>query len=173
MSQCHRLLFASLVAVIAPAGIAFADDCSAVTAAMLVVAKTPYSETLTRPAADGKPALTGHVVQTSTTKYVETNGRWMAMDVSIQDMVDTVNEDIKSGGLKCRRVGDDPVNGHAAVAYEVEDNKDGTSITSKLWIGSDQRILRADTKTARGAYTALYDYEHVDPPKGVTPVNRK
>jgi len=150
---------------------AFADDCTPVKTALMTIAKTPYSETITTTDAAGKP-VTSHMVQTATTKYVERNGKWTALPVSSAELVDTLNAENKTGKMTCTRVSPDTVNGQPAVIYMVRRENNGTIIEGKLWISSQNRQLKAEMTSAGRHFITTTDYDHVQAPVGAAPPGR-
>ena len=151
---------------------AIADDCAPVNTALMTVAKTPYSETITTTDSAGKP-VTSHMVQTATTKYIERNGKWTSLPVSSADLVDTLNEQIKTGKMTCTRVGADSVNGQAAVVYMVHRENEGNVSDAKLWISARNRQLKAEITASGKHFVTMSDYDHVQAPAGATPLRGK
>jgi hypothetical protein len=124
---------------------------------MMVSAKTPYSETILSPGPGGK-MVTSHMVQTATTKYVERSGRWTSLPVSSTDLVDTLNDMLKTAKLTCRRTGTEQVNGRPTTIYAVHMEHQGVVTDSTLWISADNRQLKSDTTVAGKDSSATFDY---------------
>ncbi len=150
----------------------WADDCTQPMAALMVTAKTPYSETIVFPGPDGK-MVTSHMVQTATSKYVERNGSWTSMAISSADLVDTLNEELKTAKLNCRRTGTERVNGQQATVYTVHMEMGGKVIEGTLWISAQNRQMKTDTTADGRRFTATFDYEHVQPPAGAKPLGQR
>ena len=94
-------IFLGAVVLVVSAAPAWADDCTQPMAAMMVSAKTPYSETIVSPGLGGK-MVTSHMVQTATIKYVERNGSWTSLPVSSPDLVHTLNDMLKTAKITCK-----------------------------------------------------------------------
>jgi hypothetical protein len=150
---------------------AFADECSAVTAAMMMAAKTPYSLTVNRTDKSGKTA-SAHLVQTATTKYIETNGIWHSMPLSSEEMIQALNEKLKAGKMTCTRDGTEAVNGKPATIYAVHMESDGTVSDGRLWVSSD-RMVKSELRLNGSITTTMFDYEHVTPPSDAKPLGTK
>ena len=151
---------------------AWADDCTQPTAALMVTAKTPYSETIVFPGPDGK-MLTSHLVQTATSKYVERNGNWTSMPVSSADLVDTLNDEFKTAKWNCRRTGTEQVNGQQTTVYTVHVENGGAVTDSTLWISAQNRQLKSEMTVNGKHFSATFDYEHVQPPAGAKPLGQR
>jgi hypothetical protein len=169
----HLLMGSALAAVTlgSAAAPAFADECSAVTAAMMTAARTPYSLTVNRTDKSGK-TVSAHMVQTATTKYVETNGVWHSIAVSSEEMIETLNERLKTGKMTCTRDGTEAVNGKPATIYAVHTENDGTASDGRLWISSD-RMVKSELHLNGSITTTMFDYEHVTPPSDAKPLGAK
>ena len=167
------MLFRSLaVATLAfAAAPAFADECSAVTAAMMMAAKTPYSLTVNRTDKSGKTA-SAHMVQTATTKYIETNGVWTSIPMSSEEMIEALNEKLKTGKMTCTRDGAEAVNGKPATIYAVHMENNGTASDGRLWVSSD-RMIKSELRLNGSITTTMFDYENVKPPSDAKPLGTK
>ncbi|HEY3732035.1 MAG TPA: hypothetical protein VGL28_12320 [Steroidobacteraceae bacterium] len=145
-----------------------ADDCATVKSAMLNSGHTPRSLTLTQTDGQGKKTVTGQV-QTVDNKYVQRpDGKWYAMNIAIKDL----NEDL-SGVLSCRRSGSDSVGGEVAAVYEVHMNLVGAVTDQKIWVSSNNMILKSEGTTQGSHYTADYDYTHVTAPANAVSMGGK
>jgi hypothetical protein len=141
---------------------ALADDCAvAAKNAMLATAQKPVSTITTKTSAQGKQSVT-RTVQTATNKYVQTeSGEWYAMDIAIKDLID----DTKSTKVICKRSGSDMVNGQPAIFYELQLDMDGITIENKVWVSSQDLILKSAGSDDQGwHYITIYDSTHVTPP---------
>ena len=167
----NRIFFGAIVFVVSAVP-AWADDCTQPTAAMMVSAKTPYSETILSPGPGGK-MVTSHVIQTATTKYVERNGSWTSLPVSSSDLVDTLNDMLKTAKITCKRTGAEQVNGQQTTVYSVHMESQGVVTDGTLWISAQNRQLKSDTTVAGKHFTATFDFDHVQPPAGARPVGRR
>ncbi len=168
----NRTVLAAAVLVVSAAP-AWADDCTQFTAALMVSAKTPYSETIVSPGPGGK-MVTSHMVQTATTKYVErSDGGWTALPISSADMVASLNDDLKKWKMTCKRTGTEQVNGQQTTVYTVHVEKEGTVTDGTLWISAQNRQLKSDMKGGGPHFTATFDYDHVQPPAGAKPVGQR
>jgi len=151
---------------------AWADDCAQPLAALMVTATTPYRETIELRGPDGK-MVTSHLVQTATGKYVERNGSWTSIPVSSADLVDTLNDELKTAKLSCRRAGTEQVNGQQTTVYTLHMEMGGRITDGTLWISAQNRQLRSDTTANGRRFSATFDYEHVEPPPGAKPVGQR
>jgi hypothetical protein len=147
---------------------AAADDCAAVTAAMMATARTPYSSTISGLDAQGRTAIS-HMVQTPTTKYVETNGRWVAMKVSSDDLIDTLNRALKTTKMSCQRGGTETIGGQPTTIYMVHAENDGVASDNTLWISARNLPLKSDMRVAGKHYVSVYNYDNVRPPQDAVP----
>jgi hypothetical protein len=159
-------------AVLVPIAPVWADDCAQPRAAMMVSAKTPYSETIVSPGPAGK-AVTSHIVQTPTVKYVERNGSWMSLPVSSADLVDTLNDMLKTAKMTCKRTGAEQVNGVPTTVYTVHLENQGAVTDGTLWISAQDRQLKSETTRQGVHYASTFDYDHVQPPAGAKPVGKR
>jgi hypothetical protein len=150
----------------------WADDCTQPTAALMVTAKTPYSETIVSPGPDGE-MVTSHMVQTATGKYVERNGNWTSMPVSSADLVDTLNDMLKTAKMTCKRTGTEEVNGQPTTVYTVHVENGGAVTDSTLWISAQNRQLKSEMAVNGRHFTATFDYEHVQPPAEAKPLGQR
>ncbi len=148
---------------------AWANDCAAVDAAMNGAATTPYSSVITRTDAQGH-LVTSHMVQTATTKYVETHGKWVAMNISSKDLLDHLGEERKTAKMTCVGAGSEDVDGQSAAVYHVHIENDGTTSDNKLWISGENRLLKSESTVGGKQYSVSYDYAHIDPPKDAKPL---
>jgi hypothetical protein len=140
---------------------ALADDCSvAAKNAMLATAQKPVSTMTTMTSAQGKQSVS-RTVQTQTNKYVQReNGEWYSMDIGIKDLID----DSKSTKVICKRSGTDMVNGQPATFYELQIDEEGINSEIKMWVSSQNLILKTEGNPGNLHYTTLYDSVHVTPP---------
>jgi hypothetical protein len=166
-----RIVLGVVVLVISAAP-ARADDCTQPTGALMVSAKTPYSETIVSPGLAGK-MVTSHMVQTATIKYVERNGSWTSLPVSSADLVDTLNDMLKTAKLTCKRTGTEHVNGQPTTVYTVHMEHGGIVTDSTLWISAQQRQVKSDTTVDGKHFSATFDYDHVQPLAGAKPVGQR
>jgi hypothetical protein len=169
MDPRKNFIAAGVVLLGLSAAPAFADDCAAVTASMMATAKTPYKSTISRAGKDGKP-LISHMVQTPTAKYVETDGKWVTMPISSQDMIDQLGEMLKTVKMTCRLDGSQSVNGQPASIYLVHTENDGTVSDNKIWISAQNLPLKSEINVDGRQYVSTYDYSDVQPPAGAPPV---
>lgn len=167
-----KRLFLGGVVLVVSAAPAWADDCTQPTAAMMIGAKTPYSETIVSPGLGGK-MVTSHMVQTATIKYVERNGSWTSLPVSSSDLVDTLNDMLKTAKITCKRTGAEQVNGQAATVYTMHMESQGVVTDGTLWISAQNRQLKSDTTVNGKHFAATFDYDHVQPPAGAKPVGQR
>jgi hypothetical protein len=165
-------IFLGAVVLVVTAAPAWADDCAQPTAAMMVSAKTPYSETIVSPGLGGK-MVTSHMVQTATNKYVERTGGWTALPISSPDLVDALNHMLKTAKITCKRTGTEQVNGQPTAVYTVHIENEGVVNDSTLWISAQNRQLKSDTTVAGKHFSATFDYDHVQPPAGAKPVGQR
>ncbi len=159
------------LALCAAAAPALADDCATVNAALMQTAKTPYSETITRTVA-GKQ-IVSHMVQTPSVKYVESNGRWVSMNITSKDLIDTMNEQMKTAKMTCHRVGAETVNGLPAAIYTVHVENQGSVSDSKLWISPQNLEVKSEMQVNGMKFSVLLDYSHVQPPANAKPLGAK
>jgi hypothetical protein len=167
----NRAVIGTTIFVVLAAPV-WADDCTQPMAALMITAKTPYSETIVFPGPDGK-MLTSHLVQTATSKYVERNGNWTSMPISSADLVDTLNDEFKTAKLNCRRTGTEQVNGQQTTIYTVHMEIGGRVTDGTLWISAQNRQMKSDTTVNGSRFTATFDYEHVQPPAGAKPLGQR
>ena len=165
-------IFLGVVVLVVSAAPAWADDCTQPMAAMMVSAKTPYSETIVSPGLGGK-MVTSHMVQTATIKYVERNGSWTSLPVSSPDLVHTLNDMLKTAKITCKRTGTEQVNGQPTTVYTVHMENQGVVTDSTLWISAQNRQLKSDTTVDGKHFGATFDYDHVQPPAGAKPVGQR
>ena len=170
-SDTNRIFLGAVVLVVSAAP-AWADDCTQPTAAMMVSAKTPYSETIVSSGPGGK-MVTSHMVQTATIKYVERNGGWTSLPVSSSDLVDTLNAMLKTAKTICKRTGTEQVNGQPTTVYTVHMENHGVITDSTLWIAAQNRQLKSDMTVDGKHFSATFDYDHVQPPAGAKPVGQR
>jgi hypothetical protein len=147
---------------------ALADDCATVKSAMLNTGHTPHSLILTQTDGQGKKTVT-HQVQTVDNKYIQRpDGKWYAMNIAIKDL----NDDL-SGVQSCRRSGSDNVSGKATAVYEVRMNLAGSVTDQKLWVSSNNVILKSEATMGGSHYTTDYDFAHVTPPANAVSIGGK
>ncbi len=150
----------------------WADDCTQPIAALMVTAKTPYSETIVSAGPDGK-MVTSHMVQTPTSKYVERVGGWTLMPISSADLVDTLNDMLKTAKMTCKRTGTDQVNGQPTAVYTVHVENGDVVTDGTLWISAQNRQLKSDMTVNGKHFSATFDYDNVQPPAGAKPLGQR
>jgi len=165
-------IFLGAAVLLVSAAPARADDCTQPMSAMLVSAKTPYSETIVSPDPGGK-MVTSHMIQTATVKYVERNGSWTSLPVPSADLVDTLKDMLKTAKITCRRTGTEQVNGRPTTVYSVHMENHGVLTDGTLWISAQNRQVKSDTTAGGKHFTATFDYDHVQPPAGAKPVGQR
>lgn len=166
LKSVSLLLFAAAFAAFAAP--AFADDCVAVRSAMMTVATTPYTTTVTKTDGQGKKTVS-QAIQTATTKYVQSHGKWYAMNISENDLLDT----LKTTKMSCQRIGTDSANGLPAVIYKVHRDNDGTLLDEKTWISAKGLPLKSEGQVDGSTYEALYDFTRAQPPAGARPLGSR
>ena len=139
---------------------------------MMVSAKTPYSETIVSPGPGGK-MVTSHMVQTATLKYVERNGKWASLPVSSRDLVETLNDTLKTGKITCQRTGTEQVNGQSTTVYTVHIEYKGVVTDGRTWISAQNRQLKSDLTVNGKHFSSTFDYDHVQPPAGAKPIGQR
>jgi hypothetical protein len=151
----------AICATVAFSQSALADDCAvAAKSAMLATAQKPVSTITTKTSAQGKQSVT-RTVQIETNKYVQMeSGEWYSMDVAIKDVIDNT----KSSKVMCKRSGSDMVNGQPAIFYELRIDTDGTIMESKIWVSSQNLVLKSEGIQGASHYTTVFDSSHVTPP---------
>lgn len=159
----------ALVIAVTPA---WADDCTQPKAAMMVSAKTPYSETIVSTGPGGK-AVTSHLIQTATTKYVEHDGRWTSLPMSSAEIVDALNDMLKTAKITCKRTGAERVNGQPTTIYTVHLENEGVVTDSTIWISDQNRQLKSTTTSGGKQFSSTFDYDHVQPPAGAKPLGQR
>ena len=120
----------------------------------------PVSTITTKTTAQGKQSVT-RTVQTEKNKYVQTeSGEWYSMDIGIKDVID----DTKSTKVMCRSGGTDTVNGQPMISYELKTDNEGTMREYKIWVSSQNLILKSEGIQDTSKYTTVFDSTHVTPP---------
>ena len=154
-------LIAAHLAAVAFSRPALPDDCAAAAkSAMLATAQKPVSTITTKTSAQGKQTVT-RTVQTQTDKYVQLeSGEWYAMGIAIKDLID----DTQSTKITCKRSGSGSILGQPAMFYEIEADAEGTIMESKIWVSSQNLILKSEGVQDNFHYTTVYDSSHVTPP---------
>jgi hypothetical protein len=168
-----RIITSSLAAMGLALCLAFparADDCSAVKAAMLATVKKPHTITINR-IKDGKP-VTNHMVQTKDAKYVEVNGKWRTLPVTMDDFQE-MEKSFNETTFTCKQVGRDSVDGQTATIYTSHYNNEDTEGDAKLWIASDGLPLKSESSHDGQMTSSSYDFAHADAPADSTPMGKR
>ncbi|HTZ72053.1 MAG TPA: hypothetical protein VMB71_15465 [Acetobacteraceae bacterium] len=163
----NRVIVAVVIGLISAR--AWAGDCAQVDATMTAMATTPYSSVVTGTDPEGHP-IASRMVQTSTHKYVQTHGKWIAMAISSKDLLDNLSEERKSGKITCTRAGSGDVNGQPAAIYLVHIESEDIKSASKVWISAQNLVLKSEDSANGMKGSVIYDYTHTDPPKDATPL---
>jgi hypothetical protein len=164
-NQTHRAFI--LTAISAFAVPALADDCApAAKRAVVNSGRTPVSITTTKTDSRGKMSAT-RTIQTVTNKYVQTaSGKWYSMNIAMKDLID----DSKTTQVTCRHSGADTVDGEPVATYEIHMDSGDIASDSKIWVTSRDLITKSEGSIGGARYRAVYDYAHVTPPAGATPM---
>jgi len=56
------------------------------------------------------------------------------------------------------------VNGQPTIVYEVQVDTEGVSMDSKMWVSSQNLIVKSEGNDGASHYTTIYDSSHVTPP---------
>ena len=164
MNPTTRIALALLATMTATP--ALADDCDAVKAATIAAAETPHTAVQTT-TASGK-TITGSVIQTETTSYVQVGGAWHASPMSAQDRLKLVTDNFKTAKITCTKVGTDTINGEPVTVYANHLENQGVVADSKIWISAKGLPLKTENHLAGGTDSvSTSDYEHFAPPPGV------
>jgi hypothetical protein len=158
------LIAVSFVVLAAPV---LADDCSTVKSAMLNSGHTPHNVVVTKIDGQGKKTVTRQV-QTVDNKYVQTGGKWYAMNIAIKDL----NNDL-SGVQTCRRSGSESVSGESTAVYDVHMNLEGSISDTRMWVSSKNLVLKSEAVMQGVHYTTEYDFAHVTPPANAISMGAK
>ena len=135
-------------------GSAAADDCGPVRAAMTATAQTPSTVTVRKTNPKGTTTVS-QVIQTATTKYVQTKGgKWYAMNISFRDLLDTV----KASKLTCQHTGSEVVIGAPAGVYNVHIESDGNTTDGRMWISAKGLIVKGEVHFEGIISVSTYDY---------------
>jgi hypothetical protein len=151
---------------------ACADDCAPVVAAMTASAKTPSSSTITETDARGNQTVS-HAVHTETTHYVESNGKWLSMALSSQEVLDRMTEMLKTVKMTCQLAGAETVNGQATKVYIVHTGNEGTVSDNKIWVSLQNLQLKSENNVEGTKYSSVVDYSNVQPPAESTPMGKR
>ena len=135
---------------------------------MMTSAKTPFTTTISKTDGQGRKTVS-QVIQTATSKYVQSHGKWYAMSISENDLLDT----LKATKMTCLRIGTDSANGQPAVIYWVHRENEGTFLDEKTWISAKGLPLKSERQMDGSTYESMYDFTHAEPPASAKPVSSK
>ncbi|MEO6967339.1 MAG: hypothetical protein ABI132_02630 [Rhodanobacteraceae bacterium] len=173
MSHYRILSFSTLAAAVLAAGFvaapARADDasCKPVLDAITKATRTPYHEFATT---GGKSF---EKIYTTTALYVGSNGHWVKMPASPQDLIDALRE---SGAMftECKSLRTEMVAGQAATVYAARERLTsvGEDDHSQFWIGNASGLpLKSESDSQHGGQPShvspRFTYDNVQPPAGV------
>jgi hypothetical protein len=148
MNKITRMSFSgsrlkAILALIAIAGFGWTcagagEDatCKLVIDAMAKAVLTPNHQymTLKVEALDGGKPMESEIIDTGKATYLKHDGKWKP-GVSVQAMLDQMNENRKNAKTICQFVRDEAIDGVSASLYTVrEDDPDSGSIDSKVWL---------------------------------------
>lgn len=153
---------------------ASAADCDAVLAAMVNTARTPYASTTNASgaAAQGTPVLV-HIVQTPTAKYVERAGKWYRLDISSQELIDNLNEKVKTAKMNCASLGSQQLDGRSVDVFSEHDEQDGTVSDGKLYVSAQKRLAKVEATIDGRHSITTYDYDNVQVPASSVPAGQR
>jgi len=145
---------------------AVADDCAAPTAAMRLVPTKSYTATNTSTRA-GK-AQTSHAVMADGVLYIQIAGVWHKSQVTAKQMLDRVNDGLKTSKMTCKRTGSEIVAGQPTTIYSVHNVNQGMVSDNRLWISAAGLPLKAEADMGAdvGVIVSTYDYGHAAVPPG-------
>jgi hypothetical protein len=116
-------------------GPVLAEDsgCKAVVAAQRQQLTVPVHGHTTVTLTPGKPEPSEEIY-TDKAIYVLQAGKWTVSPISLADMAQQLEDNIKSGKMSCRLVRDETVDGVSATLYSVHQELDGLASDSQFWI---------------------------------------
>ncbi len=145
---------------------ALADNCDPVVDSMTVTARTPYKSTIIRPHSDGT-SIVGHVIQMPDAKYMQQpDGKWTYVTIDSHDLIEALDQNLKTAHMTCHLEGTDWVNDHSASIYLVHTENAGLVSDNKIWIAASKLPLKAEIKIGQDRLVTTYDYDNVQAPVG-------
>jgi hypothetical protein len=165
-------VFAACSSTFLCAGVAQADDCSALYAAMNKVITTPTHLYSTNIAGYNKnvPEST-EMIYSGGAIYVLAKGKWTRSTMTSAAMVAQQQENQRNQKATCRHVRDESVNGEAASVYQSHTESDGDKSDVTVWISKSKGVplkeeydLDVGGAAGKSHNTIRFDYSNVKPP---------
>ncbi len=150
--------------------------CKTLTDAHTKEITTPHHAYSTQgSSAIGSPVITGETISTSAASYVLHKGKWQRINITPQDNVKQMQEnmhDLKS--YTCRQLPDATLDGVATAVYTAHTESDMAKTDDKLWIAKGTGLisreeidLYTDDGGAKAHISERFVYTNVQPPPGV------
>jgi hypothetical protein len=164
--------FAACLSMFLCAGVAHADDCSALYAAMNKVITTPAHLYSTNVAGYNKnvPENT-EMIYSGGSIYVLVKGKWTRSAMTSAAMVAQQQENQHNQKATCQHVRDESVNGEAASVYQSHTESDGDKTDVTVWISKSKGVplkeeydLDVGGAAGKSHNTIRFDYNNVKPP---------
>jgi hypothetical protein len=164
--------FAGCLLTFLCAGVAHADDCSALFAAMNKVITTPAHLYSTTVAGYNKNVPeSSEMIYSGGAIYILVKGKWTRSTMTSADMVAQQQENQRNQKATCQHVRDESVNGEAAAVYQAHTDSDGDKTDATIWISKSKGVplkedIDLDVGGAAGKShrTVRFDYNNVKPP---------
>jgi len=98
------------------------------------------------------------------------NGRWILSKMTMSDMANTMQSEIKTAKMSCRRLAEGNVGGEAATIYSNHVENRGNVSDNTLWISKATGLpLRTEVKLKNGLdIVTVFDYSHFQVPEKYT-----
>jgi hypothetical protein len=145
---------------------AYADDCAAPIAAMRLAPTRSYTATSIS-TVGGHPS-TSQIVLVNGQLYLQIGGVWHLSHMSAQQMLATINDNLKTSKMTCTRGGSETVNGQSATIYMVHNVNHGFTSDNRVWISSAGLPVKTEVNlgASGGKIVSTYDYSHAAVPPG-------
>lgn len=177
------LLAASLLAGLASATAsttARADDCSAVTEALLKLATTPVHETVLvdRSGTPDGTSIRSELIQTGDTRYVQIRGKWVSRPYDARKEAADLKDRMQSEKRICSKERSEAVDGEDADVYAVHTTTDSGDTDMRVWLSTARNLPlkvvgeQGGDGPAKIRHEIHMDYVNVSAPADATPLGK-
>jgi outer membrane lipoprotein-sorting protein len=164
--------FAGCLLMIVCDGVAKADDCSALFAAMNKVITMPTHLYSTEVAGYNKNVPeNSEMIYSGGSIYILVKGKWTRSTMTSAQMVAQQQENERTQKATCQHVRDESVNGEAASVYQAHTDSDGDKSDATVWVSKSRGVplkeevdLDVGGAAGKSHRTVRFDYNNVKPP---------
>jgi hypothetical protein len=157
-----------------------ADDCSAVSEALLKLATTPVHETVLvdRSGTPGGTSIRSELIQTGDTRYIQLGGKWVSRPYDARKEAADLKDRMQSEKRTCSKEKSEAVDGEDADVYAIHTTAESGDTDMRVWLSTARKLPlkvvgeQGGDGPARIRHEIHMDYVNVSVPADAAPLGK-